>query len=278
MLDELTATQVGQAIQPLLERGGFVHSVFRNAVNLVALADEQEYLLPLMSSGVHEYGLTCPHLPVFSTRFQAGQPFCLTPQGLHFPSSSLTVITAKASIWRQPVFIPVNDKKHLRAQLDHIKLALETYRPGDSFGTVSRLNHMVESWDGGGTFPPPDWLERLQPFVGLGPGLTPLGDDYLSGYLTATFWLCNDASVKAMLTAGADLLAGGDTTVFSQTQIRMAGRGVCLGSIFTLIQTLNTPVFDPELLSAVLAIGSSSGYGWLAGIAAAGEQFFRIPA
>ncbi|MBC2933918.1 DUF2877 domain-containing protein [Nocardioides sp. zg-1228] len=103
----------------------------------------------------------------------------------------------------------------------------------------------------------PGHLDRL---VGRGPGLTPLGDDVLAGWLTT----------RAALGRPDDALAGavrdrlGATTLLSATLLECAVRGEALPE---LSAWLADPTDAAE--RALLAVGATSGAGLLAGAALA---------
>ena len=272
-IEKHRAAYLGQQAAWLVKRGGTVHSVFQKAVNLLVLEGGQEYLLSLLSTDMHEYSLTCPDLPEFSNRFQINASFSTTEEGLFFSGINLAVSTRAAGIWHQPAFTIKVDAVRLQQRLERAKRFLAEGRPSDRTGVLDRLENLSSLWPGESVFPPPGWLNRLQPLVGLGPGLTPLGDDYISGYLTAVFLFHNDQAARAALTEGAAQLAAGDTTIFSKTQIKLAGRGICLGSIFAAIKALVSPTFSPDSFKPVLDIGDTSGYGWLLGIVTAARHF-----
>jgi hypothetical protein len=65
------------------------------------------------------------------------------------------------------------------------------------------------------------------------------------------------------------IISARDTTFYSKHQIVFAGRGICLRSIFALIQSLLSRSFDAVYAKSVLRIGATSGLGWSFGIYAA---------
>lgn len=101
--------------------------------------------------------------------------------------------------------------------------------------------------------------------LGLGPGLTPLGDDVLAGWL-ATAVACRHprlAPVRDAVTAAARRR----TTTLSSTLLGCAGRGEVVPDHRSLLQALargDTEAARP-LLDAVLGIGATSGAGMVLG-------------
>ena len=103
---------------------------------------------------------------------------------------------------------------------------------------------------------------------GLGPGLTPSGDDFLVGLFAV---LNIPASpCHGWLGAGADVLAGAErsTQAISLAALPQAARGRVRESIAALIEHLmyGTPERLVTPLQRVLAIGSTSGTDIVAGI------------
>jgi Protein of unknown function (DUF2877) len=94
----------------------------------------------------------------------------------------------------------------------------------------------------------------LRRFVGLGPGLTPLGDDLIAGYLAGMALIAGDS---ARATSLAESIAP-RTTALSATLLRLAARGDVPEAAHSLLED-----GDPEPL---LSWGATSGSGFLAGL------------
>ena len=116
--------------------------------------------------------------------------------------------------------------------------------------------------------------------VGLGPGLTPSGDDYLVGLFAV---LNIDGSpCQGWLNGGGDVLAGAEqlTNAISLAALTEAASGRVRESIQALIESLmhGTPEGLVDPLSRVLAIGSTSGADLVAGILAGLELNLQVGA
>jgi hypothetical protein len=116
--------------------------------------------------------------------------------------------------------------------------------------------------------------------LGLGPGLTPSGDDYLVGLFAV---LNIDGSpCQGWLNGGTDVLADAAqlTHAISLAALTEAAGGRVRESIQTLIEALmhGTPESLVDPLHRVLAIGSSSGADLVAGILAGLELNLRVGA
>lgn len=110
---------------------------------------------------------------------------------------------------------------------------------------------------------------RLSPadvarLVGHGPGLTPLGDDVLAG------WLVTRVAAGAPDPAVADAVRRlrGRTTALSATLLDCALRGEALPELRAWLTALGTPT-EPLAAEALEAVGATSGTGLLTGAALA---------
>lgn len=124
---------------------------------------------------------------------------------------------------------------------------------------------ILSDWFGGDmTRPPPrDAVERL---IGLGPGLTPSGDDFLGGAMIALS-MSGYLESAAALARPALAAAADGTNLISHAHLRAAARGLGADALHRCIDALARG--DGEALSAALerldAIGHSSGWDALAG-------------
>jgi hypothetical protein len=116
-----------------------------------------------------------------------------------------------------------------------------------------------------GNAAPPASVEIL---VGLGPGLTPSGDDLLGGALIALRAL-GRSEIAARLAAWALPLAGQRTGAISAAHLTCAASGEGSFALHDLIAVLLTPDAPglAEAVAALAAIGHSSGWDMLAGVA-----------
>ena len=113
---------------------------------------------------------------------------------------------------------------------------------------------------------PPETLRKVVPLLGLGPGLTPSGDDFLGGAMIVLHQLAQ----RAMVLPIADLIGqfgGRATTPISVAHLEAAAEG--LGGEY-LHDAINGMVggkqgISDDLLSAVDRIGHCSGWDALAG-------------
>ncbi|MEK6711889.1 MAG: DUF2877 domain-containing protein [Nitrospinota bacterium] len=115
--------------------------------------------------------------------------------------------------------------------------------------------------------PPPEEAKAL---IGLGPGLTPSGDDCLGGALVALRAL-GEGRAADRLAAWALPLAEGRTGKISLAHLRCAAAGEGASALHEALAALCVPGAAglPEALDAIHAIGHTSGWDALAGAAGA---------
>lgn len=123
----------------------------------------------------------------------------------------------------------------------------------------------LSAWLGGDTprRPPRESVEKL---IGLGPGLTPSGDDFLGGAMIALSMSGYAESAAAL--AGPALAAARDgTNRISQAHLRAAARGLGADALHRGIDALarGDGKSLAEALQGLDAIGHSSGWDALAG-------------
>jgi hypothetical protein len=109
-------------------------------------------------------------------------------------------------------------------------------------------------------------VEDVTDLIGLGPGLTPSGDDLLGGVLIACHQLHEKAVAKKL---GDAILKSADrTNVISQAHLRAAAVGYGAAPLHDLLDAIlrNDRPDIAKALDATAKIGHSSGFDALAGI------------
>ena len=225
----LKADGVGERVPA---RGcGFVHSVFARACNIEMQGGE---LVTVLASGL---GAT-PHgiqleaqPPPFDAWLRTGQSSVLDGAVLRLPTAGVSVDLSAASRWRGAVGAAspedgatANRLRTLRAMLCECAprqgISLALLPPASSLTSLQRalasrlsqvlpmLARATRRRDIAGMA---GSAERL---VGLGPGLTPAGDDFLAGWL-ATLW--SQAALERDLNALLEPLVAALAPVFRRT-------------------------------------------------------------
>ncbi|MCY4551918.1 MAG: DUF2877 domain-containing protein [Defluviicoccus sp.] len=125
----------------------------------------------------------------------------------------------------------------------------------------------LESWLATHTPPPLEAVERL---VGLGPGLTPSGDDFLGGTMIALA-MSGRAEAAAALAAPVLAAARQATNRISAAHLGAAARGLGADALHRALDAMASG--DDRALAAALrgldAIGHSSGWDAMAGAVSA---------
>lgn len=259
---------------------GIVHSVFANSYN-IAIAG----LL------VTVHGSSIPHTPT-SVRVadpaghhlvpsvRPGQPARIEQNLLRIESVggvSYAVDMSQASVWSpEPVrHITVTQAQRAIARL----AAAERTHPLGGIASVSGVEARVRALQRSlldhiesGT-PESDLVGAASELIGLGPGLTPSGDDFLVGVMAtlARGGGGGGAALRAALEAISWAVAQREHTTsdVSRHYLRLATSGHFGQSLTELLDafTWSSSVEQERCIRQLLAIGSSSGADTLAGIA-----------
>jgi hypothetical protein len=208
------------------------------------------------------------------------------------PSTGIEIDFSRAETWEAPpqsgVFLSTNDRAQslnavarlilsqhrgpglylvlkdlLDIEMDGLPLSPKTFERGDCF----RLLHLLKTAD------VDEILSALTPFLGLGAGLTPAGDDMILGLLLAYHrWgvVLKPAFDLADLTIRLNLAASQKTTLLSANLIACASQGQADERLITALDGIMTgsPAPDP-CAEAFSNWGSSSGRDALVGMALA---------
>lgn len=277
----------------LAERGSLgavVHSVFRRVANLRLDSGD---LLSLSSPEVAlaPNGITV-ELPQDTTMWAVGiqpaQPAMLDSMGIRIPGADLVVTFAGAARWEPRPRVRRAAPSELACRL------MEARATALAKGAADSLLPLLLAPDGEGDTKPLDPTRAArQPaallgeaaarydagavrraarrLAGLGPGLTPSGDDFLAGFAAAwaltaeAIGLPSDRSarVSVALLAGASARASD----LGRMWIAHGVRGEVaepMGRFFTALLTGEPAVLAPAV-RGVLALGATSGTDWMAG-------------
>ena len=132
---------------------------------------------------------------------------------------------------------------------------------------IEILSRTAERAIGGETLKSAELDDAVVALLGLGPGLTPSGDDFLCGMLIALEVLPVSA-LRAHLIASIECHAQRRTNAISLAHLRAAGLGAgheALHEFFNSLLAGDTATL-PAQLTAIDKIGHSSGWDALAGI------------
>lgn len=262
---------------------GEVYSVFDRAANILLAPDS---LLALIAPWVAQVpnGIVLP-APGTGSPFLGLEPGLTVGLGngcVHIPAVGIEIETAMASVWDpRPSFetrLVGRVPRHGLAQLDSL-LRAHAGSIRDGFATlltgacdsshlgfarraapaiVALLTAITES-------DPDDSACAAGALAGLGPGLTPSGDDFLIGVCAALFLA---RSLHGEETGGEHharaIAAGtpGRTTLLSAVWLRHAAAGEFSAELGELMLSVasGSPTDVTQATAAVLALGASSGF------------------
>ena len=109
--------------------------------------------------------------------------------------------------------------------------------------------------------------DDAQQLIGLGPGLTPSGDDYLGGVLIALHPLGREAQARSLWRWLEPRLAR--TSAISGAHLAAAAAGEGHEALHACLQALHSPDADwPSVLAQLDNVGHCSGWDSLAGLVA----------
>jgi len=163
-----------------------------------------------------------------------------------------------------------------RPNLDALRACLDGHVPADGLGCLILGVHnalsvhaqpaieALDRWLAGNALGP----EAAQ-LIGLGPGVTPSGDDYLGGMLVALRFLGRRAQADS-LWRWLEPRLGGATGAISAAHLAAAAAGEAHEALHEVLGNLSawqTPDLHPAL-SKLDAVGHSSGWDALAGAVA----------
>lgn len=282
---------------PTICFSGVIHSIFRHACN-VSLESEAVITLVSSEKGNLSQGIRLGTPPTFTflEQLRVGQPFACRGGVLRFSGSALSVDLRTASLWHI-------DLKELRVDLRQRDTAqawavawleLEKHRRGNGISAMiaaipaPRQNPVTSPWinalveravqivsaliEATCTFQVDGAITAIRPLIGLGPGLTPSGDDFIVGYL-AGLWSTagSDSSrLRFMSSLGAWLSqAAASTNAISRTYIKSAVYGNVSEPIANLAQLVGQAKSMDSVREAArtaLQVGNTSGTDGVLGL------------
>jgi hypothetical protein len=198
--------------------------------------------------------------------------------------TQLNVVKLRVGLEQATVWEPVPDWHTLRGQraemasrlpflrtlclrhapADSFLMLLEDFSPSDAFAAFPAAREAAETWYKGW----PNDVEQIREgavrLAGLGGGLTPAGDDFLTGAMLWT-WVAHSTPVsfcRILVEAAAPR-----TTALSAAFLRAAARGECSAPWHVLLTALGDGDEAKITMAAreILACGATSGADSLAG-------------
>jgi hypothetical protein len=248
---------------------GLVHSVFARAANLVDAHDSLTALLaadaPRIAHGVR---LSRSHGDL-SRWFAAGAAYRWEGEDLCIASlcaPCVRIATAGADVWHgriAPTPKPTTD-------IVRAATTLQCWRTPPELGL--RLTALADACRDGDTDAIAHAVHRL---IGLGPGLTPAGDDALIGYLAGIALLGTDWRGEVLRRAIGARLAR--TTDVSRAHLEDALEGEFSEPLAQFANVLShAPAQAQRAMDELACVGASSGLDAAAGLLAAVHAVARV--
>lgn len=283
----------GTFLQALAESSfnGRVHSLFSRVVNIEC---ETGRLFTLAGSGLDDAPNTAivDIAELDACGIALNDPVVVRKGGLCV-GDSVIVDWTSAAIWHASLPQYENADGSLENRLDWVQSYLSRNGPKGGFvdpdpsgiafalqisvALQQRSGALLEALEQGQMAAARQHAEAM---IGLGPGLTPAGDDFLVGLFAVLNM--RDSPCYGWLAGGKDVLprAAQSTNAISLAALTAAAGGQVRQSISGLIETLieGTPTRLPKALDRVLAIGSTSGADLVAGILSGLNLNLRIEA
>lgn len=261
---------------------GVVHSAFRRAVNITCQATGELHTLVSDELDDGPNSLVVATDDFLRAGIRPGDAVRAGAGNLAIAGKAVVNLTEVAA-WRAPLPTSRVARSVLRERLvEAERLLRRDGTPGGfiadpSGGEIARVTtRMLQEAANGviaalGHGDESEALRQAQRLVGLGPGLTPSGDDFLLGLLAARALGRGRAGDE--FARGVARLAKTDTNPISHAALAKAAKGEVRDGIARFIIALSEPGGEalPMALARVLAIGSSSGteiaFGVIRGLA-----------
>lgn len=291
----MTASSVGWRFKQALDRHlflGRVHSVFPRAFNLES-PDGQ--IFGIVAGGTRHCLVASVEGRVPWRRLEKGMTVEYRGGVLKVPEADVYIEVGGARTWKAAVFqvIPGSASEILQAAVTAASIG---YRFGSRTGLGGLLGYISGELRKAANQPGwPKWLARAHLFLfklvsslafrepgaaevaaqelaGLGPGLTPSGDDVLAGVVGTWWWWQRVGRWRSPLLQrcleGVASAAREKTNVFGYQEVSWAARGelpeVALNVVLDLISGRRTNLRQQVL--SLIGLGSSSGTDMLTGI------------
>jgi len=203
----------------------------------------------------------------------AGTPVHGDGLALEVPGLGTAIKLEGAREWNPaPDWARLAAGEQLRGHLEHLQAIVVGHRP-DSWGVRAEaaMSGLIAALAAGDL----DGVRRhAAALCGLGPGLTPMGDDWLAGWLVGLRLAFPDSDQRAVGEAVLEA-ARGRTTALSLAFLRCAARGELSEPWHKLLAALaDGTVAEVETAAAsVLGFGATSGAAMLTGFLSAFHPF-----
>jgi len=275
------ADSIGEAVPQ--HAAGTVHSVFRHTCNIETAGGELVTLLtPIKGNSAH--GVKLAHVVDLDAWLFAGQAVIMEQALLRVPAAAVLINLSGASVWRGEIAAvrvhacaaalrQVRSTLCERGGVHGFAPALIGSRPANSaieLALQARLSSALPALaQATGCHDSAAVAGIAAQLVGLGPGLTPSGDDFLTGYLAA---LWSRGGAECGIAALLKRLDVSFTPLFARTNAisRQMLRDAVQGRFAErLVQLVNAVAHARDVVGATvrtLETGHSSGADTVCGL------------
>jgi hypothetical protein len=273
---------------------GKIHSVFEHVINIILL----DHLISIVGTNVGmgplNIVINIPDDLDFTLILKKGDPISLD-EDINVGDSLIIISMEGVQLWEPSV----NLKERILSNntiLDNIEILRETALASDKHGgfgeligsaktnefEISKENkfgpiakyaapHILSLLEAISLERYDDILQSSNKIVGLGPGLTPSGDDMLIGMMVAMFYISENKEISLdVKQINNEIISGitGRTTLISEEFLREAAMGRVNEPIAILMDNILSADKKEivESVANVLSIGSSSGVDTIFGI------------
>lgn len=202
-------------------------------------------------------------IPMQSAEAPFGQFGARTASTVGQGSVTIGSLCVRTTRWWDPaVRVGAVDPPTVRAQVGEMGalLAGAAQQPG-----VALPAGLVDAWRARDL---PVVVSYARTLVGLGPGLTPSGDDLLGGILAAFRVLGGDTAFADAAGTAVAGLAKARTTSISATLLRLACAGQVAEEVAAVLRAIASGVALEPAIRTLLGIGHTSGADLAAGVLA----------
>jgi hypothetical protein len=244
---------------------GEVHSVFDRACNLVD--QDQEIItiaLPELKNG--PFSILIENAPVLFTQLQPGQPVLGNQKRLEVGSWEIDL--AQSKIWNPQLPVPGSCPFKMSSTIAAVISPYHSWPISDKFIGTGRMaealnraaQRLVQAIQSGA-----EVAEATRLLAGLGPGLTPAGDDYLLGIMAALGLIGRSNLAQEIAEAALPR-----TTLLSGAFLRAAEKGLFAEEWHRLVEALlqGKEQATAEACERLSYWGATSGRAALAGFSA----------
>jgi len=281
----MRAETIGNRV-PRTHCSGRVEAVFENACNVALDAGGLITVLAPQAGNV-AHGIRLSDEVRFDVRLRRGMPVRIEEAWVDFDSGAAMVRLAAARLWAsalRPGCCEWNSRSDRAAAIVRDLLRREAAPRGSEFLTVvlrmedpatplavriapilASLAHCTHARDCAGA------LRQLAQLIGLGPGLTPAGDDFIIGWLAGLALQAGTPPQRAFLQDLCTGIAplGSATTSVSRQHLEDACALAFSERLSDLCLAIGDAAHGPGLATAVAAVvqvGASSGADAAAGV------------